>query len=68
MRERTGRVKVRKLVGGDEDNLTGKAKSMHASKQSKTRNSHGQGDAQPCPGKLSSVTGEGGLARETLSL
>lgn len=32
MRERTGRVKVRKLVGGDEDNLTGKAKSMHASK------------------------------------
>ena len=30
--ERTGRVKVRKLMGWDKDSLVGKAKAMHASK------------------------------------
>lgn len=43
-----------------------------AGKQSKIKNSfstsHGQGDAQPSPGKLGFVIQKGDLARETLSL
>lgn len=39
MRERIGKVKMRKLVGGDEDSLMGKAKSMHAGKAKERMNS-----------------------------
>jgi len=39
MGERNGRVKVRKLIGGDKDSLTAKVKAVHASKAKQAINS-----------------------------
>ena len=69
MGERIGRVKVRKFMGWDKDNLIGKAKAAHASKaRNSFPTSHGQAGVQPSSGKQGSIMHNSYLGRQTPSL
>ena len=71
MRERIGRVNVRKLIGWDKGSLIGKAKGMHASKAKQGIHSlppSGQAGAQLSPGQQGSITRNGYLGRQMPSL
>ena len=72
MGETIRRVKVRKLVGWDKDNLIDKAKASGTSKAKPGIHSPlpmgGQAGVQPSPGKQGSITRNGDLGRQTPSL
>jgi len=55
MGERTGRVKVRKLVGRDRDNLISKTKAACTNKAKSRINALLPIDRKPSPGKQGSI-------------